>query len=179
MQKNWVVFPEKIRGKYAILHNISPEIRIKYLDSLEGAIVIDSLPPRRGPQDRERWDSVVRGVGAPPIRTNEGWLIFYHAMDDRDPNKYKVGVMLLDLKHPETVIARSPEPVLEPETEYENYGHKHGVVYVCGAVVKNGTIFVYYGASDKTLAVASTQLDSFIKELRNAKAPKLETITLS
>lgn len=178
MQKNWVVFPEKIRGKYAVLHNISPEIRIEYLDSLEGDIIIDSLPPRRGPQDRERWDSVVRGVGAPPIRTDEGWLIFYHAMDDRDPNKYKVGVMLLDAKHPETVLARSPEPVLEPETEYENHGHKHGVVYVCGAVVKDGTIFVYYGASDKTLAVASASLGSFIKELRNAKAPKLETITL-
>lgn len=179
MQKNWVIFPEKIRGKYAVLHNISPEIRIEYLDSLEGDITIDSVPPRRGPRDADRWDNLVRGVGAPPIRTEAGWLVFYHAMDDRDPNKYKVGVMLLDLSHPETVLARSPEPVLEPETEYENHGHKHGVVYVCGAVVKDGTIFVYYGASDKTLAVASSPLDSFVKELRNAKAPRLETITLT
>ncbi len=179
MQKNWVVFPEKIRGKYAILHNISPEIRIEYLDSLEGDIIIDSLPPRRGPKDAERWDSLVRGVGAPPIRTEHGWLLFYHAMDDRDPNKYKVGVMLLDAKHPEAVLARSPEPVLEPETEYENHGHKHGVVYVCGAVVKDGTLFVYYGASDKTLAVATAPLDAFIAALKDAKAPKLETITLS
>lgn len=179
MQKNWVVFPEKIRGKYAVLHNISPEIRIEYLDSLQGDIVIDSLPPRRGPKDAERWDSLVRGVGAPPIRTEHGWLLFYHAMDDRDPNKYKVGVMLLDLSHPETVLARSPEPVLEPETDYENHGHKHGVVYVCGAAVKDGTIFVYYGASDRTLAVATAPLDAFVAALKDAKAPKLETITLS
>jgi predicted GH43/DUF377 family glycosyl hydrolase len=179
MQKNWVVFPEKIRGKYAVLHNISPEIRIEYLDSLEGDITIDSLPPRRGAQDAKRWDNIVRGVGAPPIRTDAGWLVFYHAMDERDPNKYKVGVMLLDLAHPETVLARSPEPVLEPETEYENHGHKHGVVYVCGAVVKDGVLFVYYGASDKTLAVAEAPLDTFVTALRNAKTPKLETITLS
>ncbi len=179
MQKNWVIFPEKINGKFAVLHNISPEIRIEYLDSLEGDIIIDSLPPRRGPKDAERWDNVVRGVGAPPIRTDAGWLVFYHAMDERDPNKYKVGVMLLDLRHPETILVRSPEPVLEPETDYENHGHKHGVVYVCGAVIKDGIIFVYYGASDKTLAVASAPLDQFLSALRDAKTPKLKTITLS
>ncbi len=179
MQKNWVVFPEKIHGKYAVLHNISPEIRIEYLDSLDGDITIDSLPPRRGPKDAERWDNIVRGVGAPPIRTEAGWIVFYHAMDDRDPNKYKIGAMLLDLRDPETVLARAVDPVLEPETEYENHGHKQGVVYVCGAVVKNGTIFVYYGASDKTLAVATARLDRFLAALRTAKTPKLKTIALS
>jgi len=166
IQKNWVIFPERFGGKFAVLHNISPTIRIEYLDSLdEPGLVIDSAPPRPKPEDADRWDNIVRGVGAPPIRTEHGWLVLYHAMDRRDPDRYKVGAMLLDLAHPETVIARSPDPILEPEADYENHGHKQGVVYVCGAVVKDGTLFVYYGASDKTLAVATAPIDRFISAL--------------
>lgn len=179
IQKNWVLFPEKIKGKYAILHNISPRIRIEYLDSLEGDILIESTPPRKGPEDAARWDNIVRGVGAPPIKTDEGWLVFYHAMDERDPNKYKIGAMLLDLDNPERVITRAREPVLEPETDYENHGYKHGVVYVCGSVIRNGTLFVYYGASDKTLAVASTPLRPFIDALKDQKIPKFKSFSLS
>ncbi len=180
IQKNWVVFPEKIRGKFAVMHNISPTIRIEYLDSLDDdGLVIDSEKPRPKPEDRDRWDNIVRGVGAPPIRTEYGWLVLYHAMDSRDPDRYKVGAMLLDSDTPETVIARSPDPILEPEADYENHGHKTGVVYVCGAVVKDGTLFVYYGASDKTLAVATADLHRFVSSLRKAKPPKLETIHIS
>ncbi len=179
-QKNWVVFPEKIRGKFVVMHNISPTIRIEYVDSLDDPnLIIDSTPPRPKPDDIARWDNIVRGVGAPPIRTDHGWLVLYHAMDSRDPNRYKVGAMLLDLSDPETVIARSPDPILEPETDYENHGHKQGVVYVCGTVVKDGTLFVYYGASDKTLAVATADFDRFVSALRKAKAPVLTKVTIS
>ncbi len=179
-QKNWVIFPEKINGKYALLHNISPTIRIAYLDSLDDPdLVIDSTPPRPKDEDGERWDNIVRGVGAPPIRMEHGWIVLYHAMDRRDPNRYKVGAMLLDLEHPETVLARSSDPILEPEADYENHGHKQGVVYVCGAVIKDGTLFVYYGASDRSLAVATANLDRFVTALRKAKPPKLTTISLS
>lgn len=177
--KNWVIFPKKIRGKFAIMHNISPTIRIEYLDSLDDPdFVIDSATPRPAPSDAERWDNIVRGVGAPPIWTDRGWLVLYHAMDTRDPDKYKVGAMLLDLEHPETVIARAPNPILEPEADYENHGHKMGVVYVCGAVEKDGTLFVYYGASDRTLAVATANLERFVSSLLTAKPPRLTTVSL-
>jgi len=180
IQKNWVIFPEKIGGKFAVMHNISPSIRIEYLDSLDDpSLVIDSTPPRPKPEDADRWDNIVRGVGAPPIRTDAGWLVLYHAMDSRDPDRYKVGAMLLDLTHPETVIARSPDPILEPEAAYENHGHKQGVVYVCGTVIKDRTLFVYYGASDRSLAVATADLDRFVSAIRKAKPPKLTKISLS
>ena len=180
IQKNWVIFPEKIRGKFAVMHNISPSICIEYLDSLDDPhLVIDSTPPRPKPEDADRWDNIVRGVGAPPIRTDEGWLVLYHAMDSRDPDRYKVGAMLLDLTHPETVLARSPDPILEPEADYENRGHKQGVVYVCGTVVKGGTLFVYYGASDRTLAVATADIKRFVSAIRHAKPPKLTKVVIS
>lgn len=182
IQKNWVLFPEKINGKYAVLHGLTPQIKIEYLDTLNDLgkkRFIESLSSHggRGYIDAERlaaWDNIVRGAGAPPLLTKYGWLVFYHGMDMRDPGKYKVGVMLLDKKHPEKILRRALEPVLEPDTTYENSGHKSGVVYVCGAVIKDKTIFVYYGASDRSCAVATAPLDTFLKDLLKEKPPTLQ-----
>ncbi len=164
IQKNWVLFPEKINGKFAIMHSISPRILIDYFDDLDAAdITIDSY--HNGHADAWRWDNIMRGVGAPPIRTDQGWLVFYHAMDRRDPDKYKVGAMLLDLKNPKKILYRSHRPILEPTEHYENGGYKSGVVYVCGAVIKDETLFVYYGGSDRCTAVASSPIETFIHQL--------------
>lgn len=181
IQKNWVLFPEKINGRYALIHGLSPKIKIEYIDdpkALGDGNYIESLSSHGGGGYIEAmrlgaWDNIVRGVGAPPIKTKYGWLIFYHGMDMRDPGKYKVGVMLLDLEHPEIILRRAIEPVLEPETEYENSGHKRGVVYVCGAVTKDGKLFVYYGASDRTSAVAMADLETFLHSLLKEEAPVL------
>lgn len=187
IQKNWVLFPEKINGKYAVLHGLSPQIRIEYIDDpkkLGHGKYIESLSSHGGGGYIETarlhaWDNIVRGVGAPPLKTKYGWLVFYHGMDMRDPGKYKVGALLLDLKHPEQVICRALEPVLEPETEYENNGHKRGVVYVCGAVIKEEKLFVYYGAADRTSAVAMADLETFLQDLLKNKPPVLEKMNLS
>ncbi len=178
IQKNWVIFPEKIGGKIAILHNVTPRIMIELVDELDApTLVIDSCPPRQT-DNAHRWDNLVRGAGAPPLRTEHGWLVLYHAMDAHDPNKYKVGAMLLDLDHPEIVLARSQEPILEPEEEYENHGHKWGVVFVCGAVIKDKTLFVYYGASDKTVAVATAPIESFLRDLKEHRVPQVKAVIL-
>lgn len=178
IQKNWVIFPEKIDGKIAILHNVTPRIMIELVDKIEAeTLVIDSCPPRQS-DNAHRWDNIVRGAGAPPMRTEHGWLVLYHAMDSRDPNKYKVGAMLLDIDHPEVVLARSPEPILEPEEHYENHGLKWGVVFVCGAVIKDKTLFVYYGASDKTVAVATAPIEQFLRDLTEHRSPQVKTVIL-
>ncbi len=182
IQKNWVLFPKKIRGKYVLLHGISPKIRIEYIDDpklLGDGTFIESLSSHGGGGYVEAtrlraWDNIVRGAGAPPLWTPYGWLMFYHGMDMRDPGKYKVGVMLLDLENPETILRRSLEPVLEPETEYENGGHKRGVIYVCGAVIKDEKLFVYYGAADHTSAVAVADLETFLQSLLKEEAPVLQ-----
>ena len=173
--KNWVLFPEKIHGKYAILHSIAPEIEIAYRDSIEDIGTEepfieswvgsrDSLPPR------DAWDSYVRGAGAPPLRTSRGWLLFYHAIDAKDPGRYKLGAMLLDLTDPTRVLHRSAGPVLAPDEAYENHG-KPGIVYACGAVVRDGTLFVYYGGADKIVAVATAPLEAFIDVLVAGQQP--------
>ncbi|MBP9728019.1 MAG: hypothetical protein KBD27_01435 [Candidatus Moranbacteria bacterium] len=187
IQKNWVLFPEKIGGKFVVLHGLSPKVKIEYIDDpkkLGRGKYIESLTSHGGggyieAKRLDAWDNIVRGVGAPPLKTKYGWLVFYHGMDMRDPGKYKVGAMLLDLNHPEEILCRAIEPVLEPETDYENNGHKRGVVYVCGAVIKDGKLLVYYGAADRTSAVAMADLETFLQDLIKNKAPTLKKMNVT
>jgi predicted GH43/DUF377 family glycosyl hydrolase len=168
LTKNWVIFPEKINGKYAILHSTSPKILVDYVDSLDSRGK-DINTYHNGNVNSKRWDNLMRGAGAPPIRTKYGWLVLYHAMDRRDPNRYKLGAMILDLKDPTKVLFRSKRPILEPVEMYENQGFKSGVVYACGAVVKDNELFVYYGGADSVVCVATADFDKFLDDLVTGK----------
>lgn len=166
IHKNWVLFPEKIKNKYAILHSISPHIMIDYFDSmdeLDGSKFIYSVhqgSPLWGTRDR-----LIRGVGPTPIKTKYGWLVLYHKMEKNETHRYKLWAMLLDLKNPTKILHNSIQPILEPDLWYENEGYKAGVVYSCGAVVKDKKLFVYYGGADKVSCVATADLDKFLEEL--------------
>lgn len=173
MQKNWVMFPEKIRGKYAFLHSINPNILIDYFDDpMHAEMAIESRFFNKG--DQTRWDNLMRGAAAPPLRTKEGWLVLYHAMDKRDPDRYKLGAMLLDHDDPAKILHRSNVPVLEPNEWYENEGAKRGVVFACGSVIKDGVIFVYYGGADSVACVATAPLDAFLEAVMRDSASKTE-----
>lgn len=182
VHKNWVLFPEKIKGKYAILHSISPNIMVDYFDSF------DEFDARDGrtyyikshyakDSGQKRWDTWVRGAGPPPIKTKYGWLLLYHAMDARDPNRYKLGAMILDEKDPTTILYRAQYPILEPDEYYENNGHKAGIIYSCGAVVIDGRLLIYYGGSDTVTCVAMADLDTFLDALIRDMPPRLKNAT--
>ena len=176
INKNWVIFPEKINGKFAIMHSFYPDILIDYFDSLDdfdGTKFIKSNNTR--PVDKNRsWDSWFRGIGPAPIRIKEGWLVLYHAMDHTNPDRYRMGALILDAKNPTKILYRSKNPILEPEEHYENNGHKWGVVYSCGAVVKYDRLFVYYGGADKFVCVASVPLSELVTHLKENKTIKLK-----
>jgi predicted GH43/DUF377 family glycosyl hydrolase len=174
MAKNWLLFPEKINGKYAILHGIAPKIMIEYFDSFkefDGKKFIHSPRPEGAPQPgREtKWDSSMRGAGPPPLKTKFGWLLLYHAHDKRDPGKYKLGAMILDLKDPTKILYRAAQPILSPDEFYENNG-KPGVVYASGAIIKDEELYIYYGGADKVVCVATTPLKEFLEYVKNQKA---------
>jgi predicted GH43/DUF377 family glycosyl hydrolase len=167
--KNFVIFPERIGGRIAILHSISPKISIAYFEDLEfteGKWIRSHYHPTAVAGG---WEAELKGCGPPPIKTEEGWLLFYHAIDRREPWKYKVGAMLLDLEKPEKVLCRSKTPVLEPDQWYENSGYKPGVIYTCGAVLKGGRLILYYGAADNHICAAHTWLDELLSSLKEGK----------
>ncbi len=176
MNKNWVLFPEKMNGKFALLHSFCPEILIDYIDDLSQLGYGNCIKSNNTrPIDPSRsWDSWFRGVGPAPIKTEDGWLIIYHAMDHRNPDRYRVGALLLDLDNPTREICRAEKPILEPEATYENDGIKWGVVYCCGAVVRDGTLFVYYGGSDTYTCVATAPLAQFLRDLKGKKEIKMK-----
>ena len=190
LHKNWVLFPEKINGKYAILHSIVPEVEIAYRDSIEDIGLtepfIKSWVGSRNdlPERENAWDSFVRGAGPPPVKTEHGWLLFYHAIDKRDPGRYKLGAMLLDIHDPTKILNRSVAPVLSPDEHYENHG-KPGIVYACGAVVRPSTalgtseetLFIYYGGADKVVCVATAPLHAFLDALVSGSQPTFTTMT--
>lgn len=167
VHKSWVLFPEKINGKFAVLHSLHSGSRdrvlVDYLDSLEDAQVQSVYDPK---EDNAVWDSRLRGAGPPPLKTKDGWLLLYHANDAREGHKYKLGALLLDLEDPSKVIARSVHPVLEPDAPYENDG-KPGVVYACGATLQGDTLRVYYGGGDKVVCVAKTSLSQLLAALKD------------
>jgi beta-1,2-mannobiose phosphorylase / 1,2-beta-oligomannan phosphorylase len=167
--KNWVIFPEKIGGKYALLHNLHHDdpnqVCIEYIDDIEKVNQpFKSHDPHLVPDRHIAWHNRMRSVGPPPVKTPYGWLLFYHAMDRSDPNRYKLGVMLLDHNNPRKILYRSKYPVLEPDEWYEN-DWKPGIIYASGAVVKGDTLFLYYGGGDKYVGVAHAKLSDFIRKL--------------
>ncbi len=166
VNKNWLIFPEKIGGKFAILHTLAPDVKVEYVNTLldiKGYIKSDR-PAGPQPGRKGMWDSKMRGAGAPPIKTSLGWLLLYHAVDDREPHKYKLGAMILDKKDPTKVLYRSAHPILSPDMPYENEG-KPGVVYASGAILRGDDLYVYYGGGDRVVCVASTPIKDFLNYL--------------
>src|SRR3989338_10284102 len=179
-QKNWVLFPEKINGKFAIFHNLDKgdptRVGIAYvnkLDTSETPSGKDAPDPQTLPDHIVAWHKRTRSAAAPPVKTKDGWLLLYHAMDKDDANRYKLGALLLDLKDPEKVLYRAQYPILEPDAWYEN-DWKPGIIYASGAVIKNGRLLVYYGGGDKHIGIASIMLSDLINSMKKNGAVKLE-----
>lgn len=175
IDKSAVIFPEKINGKYVIMHRIFPNILVDFVDDLnfDGTYWLEGkyiIPPRP-----DMWDSRKIGAGAPPIKTKDGWLLIYYATCDQEgASRYLIGAMLLDLNDPTKVLHRSKMPILSPEEKYENEGFKAGIVYPCGAVVIGETLFVYYGGADSHVCVATANLNEFVDKLKYIEIPILE-----
>ena len=161
-----ILFPEKTGGRYAMLHRpmqwagpdhgtTYPAIWICFSDDL--LTWSESTLLAKGEFE---WENKIGG-SCPPLRTPHGWLVIYHAVDSK--GIYRVGVMMLDPEDPTKVIARTPEPVMEPEEDFEWNGlYPHGVVFPTANVVVDGTIFVYYGCADQTIGVATADFSELV-----------------
>jgi len=167
--KDAVIFPELVGGRIAMLHRVAPNIQIVYFDSLEQLLnpkrdfwnaYRASLEESTVMRPKYKWEVKKIGAGPPPIRTDAGWLLIYHGVDAN--HIYRAGAALLDLDDPGWVIARSPHPILEPEEEYEKAGDVPNVVFPEGAVVRDRTLYVYYGGADKCCCLATTALDDLL-----------------
>jgi len=172
--KDAILFPEKIKGRYVIYHRIEPGIWVSYLDELKFPAPRGRHSIIMGPRSGRMWDSVKIGAGTQPLKTDFGWLMIYHGVD-RD-RVYRLGVMLVDARDPERLLYRSPNPVLSPETECEigipGKAWVCNVVFTCGAVpaedkdllYEDDELLVYYGAADSHLCMATCRVGDLLPE---------------
>ncbi len=170
-----ILFPEKINGKYVLLHRPKeyigekygvkwPSIWIKFSDDMmcwedkESHLLITG---REG-----SWEEKIGG-STPPLLTEDGWLVIYHGVSDGAVGQYQVGAHLLDTNDPLNLIARTPEPILSPEHYYETEGFYNKCVFPTGNCIVDGTLYVYYGGADKYIGVATCPIQELLDYLKN------------
>ena len=171
--KDTCIFPEKFKDGYFIVHRVGNEMCGDYLKSLDfNNNTIKKCIRIIGPRINA-WDSLKVGIATPPIKTKHGWLLTYHGVS-KSHNTYRIGVILLDLKDPTHVIARSTDAIFEPEEEYEKVGVVNNVVFPCGMVLKENLLYIYYGGADRVVGVATMKLPIVLGALvRGSKFNKI------
>jgi len=179
--RNMVLFPERIGGKLARLERPFPvysrgvpeDFDIWYSQSPDGRYWGDTeLVLGR---EHVPWANSKIGPGAPPLRTDRGWLTLFHAVDqdpkrtfcgwERNPwrKRYTIGLMLLDLHQPWRVIGFCRQPLMIPETAYELDGFRGSVLFPGGLILEDdGTVKIYYGAADTVEALATARLGDLL-----------------
>ena len=161
--KDVVLLPEKIDGKYFLYHRptTSNSMFIARSPDLEHW---GEHKPVLKPASLS-WDADKVGAGAVPIKTEKGWLHIYHGTSG---GVYRLGVALFDLKDPSKLIRRSQNYILAPEEDYEMMGGVPNVVFTCGAILEeDGEVKIYYGAADTSICLATAKLDDLIKMAEN------------
>jgi len=157
--KDHVLFPEKIEGRYAMLHRRPPDIWLAYSDDLlhwtDHQITMCPRP--------DTWEHQKVGAAGPPIKTDQGWLLIYHAVDEHF--FYRLGAALLDLADPSVVLARPGGFILEPRETWEHKGDVPHVVFSCANVVVDDELYVYYGGADRVMAVATCSMADIMRFL--------------
>ena len=202
-QRNLMLCPDKINGRYwrlerpVILPVAAPEpqycIWASYSEDLihwgesELLLGVEDVP----------FATFKIGAAAPPVETEKGYLLFFHAVDD-DPareitypggakwcSRYTCGAVLLDKNDPFQLLAMTPKPLLVPEADYETGNMKlfwrENVIFPCGAIMEEGNIIrLYYGAGDYSTCMAEINLDDLWGEMiPYSRKTRNATVTLS
>lgn len=165
--KDAALFPRRIDGRWAVLHRpdmsgqehiwISYSMDMVYWGDAQ-CVMLGGVGPA--------WDGLRIGAGPPPIETAEGWLLIYHGVKAYAGNLvYRVGAALLDKARPHLVVARSPGWVFQANEPYELSGPVDNVVFPTGAIVRGEELWMYYGAADACVCLATVNINDLVKLL--------------
>jgi predicted GH43/DUF377 family glycosyl hydrolase len=171
--KDIVLFPRKINGKFAMLHRIWPGIQIvffndwsdltmlfweNYFLDFSKHIVLDP---------KGKFEINYIGGGCPPIETPDGWLLIYHGVEEQLQGRtYHAMAALLHLDHPEIELSRLSYPLFSPTKSWEIEGIVNDVVFPTGTACFGDDLYIYYGAADHHVGVAKVQLSELLQELK-------------
>jgi beta-1,2-mannobiose phosphorylase / 1,2-beta-oligomannan phosphorylase len=162
--KDHVLFPEKIGGRYAIFHRRSPNIWIAFSDDLktwtDHQVVMT-------PRADNEWDAVSIGANGLPIKTKYGWLMIYHGYGAE--HIYRHSVALLDLDDPTRIINRPRGFIMEPVETWELKGDVPNVVFSCANIVVGDELYFYYAGADRVIGLATAKFVDVVEFARTGK----------
>jgi beta-1,4-mannooligosaccharide/beta-1,4-mannosyl-N-acetylglucosamine phosphorylase len=177
--RNMVLFPEKINGKYVRLERPFPiygrgkpeafEIwssqshDLRYWGDTRLVLGSEEVP----------YSNSKIGPAAPPVKTSKGWLTTIHAVEkvEHELNSwhsdwhkiYHAGLILLDLEDPTKVIGMAKKPLIQPELDHEVNGFRGSVIFPCGMILEdNGEVKIYYGSADTCVGLVTASLDELM-----------------
>lgn len=180
--RNVVLFPEKVGGQYVRLERpfpvysrggierfdiwVSDSPDLVYWGRSELLLAVEEIP----------FANTKLGPAAPPVRTPQGWLTTFHAVDT-DPTRgkngweaswkkrYTAGVMLLDLEDPRKVLGLCRDPLIAPEASYEVAGgYRNNTIFPCGMILEpSGEVKIYYGAADAVICLVTADVEALIE----------------
>ncbi len=173
--RNGVLFPEKINGKYCMLSRPSDNGHTPF-----GDIYLSYSPDMKywgehrsvlkvTPFEDSAWQCLKVGAGGVPIKTDDGWLMFYHGVIKTCSGyRYSMGAALLDLEQPDKVLYRTQPYLLAPSTDYEMNGDVPNVVFPCASLHdEEGKVVIYYGAADTVVGIAFGRIPEIIDFIKN------------
>jgi len=171
-EKDSFILPKKYNNQFALFHRVLPDIQIVCFDDFKDLTIdfwkdyLKTLGDHVVMEPKFGFESRNIGAGAPLIETERGWLMLYHSVEDSNKGKvYHASVALLDKHNPYKVIGRLKEPLFSPTEDYEKIGDVNNVVFPTGTAIFGERLYIYYGAGDKRIAVASVNLHKLLHEL--------------
>lgn len=185
--KAMTLFPEKIKGKFVAILSVNT-------DNPPSQTCIAYFDKESDMWSQEYWEKWYEEkdyheipifnhsadhveIGAPPIKTKEGWLLLYSYIQNyftEEKTVFGIEAMLLDLDNPKKIITRMRRPLLVPQEEYERYGMVPNIVFPSGGFVKGDEIYLYYGAADTVCALAVGNIKELLSELLDTRIVQLE-----
>ncbi|PWD98886.1 glycoside hydrolase family 130 protein [Marinilabilia rubra] len=172
--RNGVLFPEKINGRYAMLSRPSDNGHTPF-----GDIYISYSPDMKYWGEHRcvmkvadftdsAWQCTKIGAGSAPILTDEGWLMFYHGVINTCRGfRYSMGAAILDKENPSKVRYRTKPYLLAPAELYEMTGDVPNVIFPCAALTDGERVSVYYGAADTVIGLAFGYLNEILDFTKN------------
>lgn len=172
--KDFILFPRKIGGRFIMLQRILPDIQIVFFNDFADlteqfwSAYLQNLSQYVILENKHWFETRNIGGGCVPVETDEGWIMIFHTVEETNKGRtYHACAALLDKENPVRVLGRLHEPLFSPEEEWERSGFVSNVVFPTGAAQFGDSLYIYYGAADKRIAVAEVSITELIAEMLN------------
>ncbi|WP_420573199.1 glycosidase [Kordia sp.] len=184
-QRNVVIHPEFVNGKYAIYTR--PQDGFINVGS-GGGIGLGYITDMTHPEvlqekiiNNKIYHTVFElknGLGPSPIKTDKGWLHLAHGVRNTAAGlRYTLYMFMTDLNDISKVIHQPAGHFMAPIGE-ERIGDVSNVLFSSGWITDNdGTVYIYYASSDTRMHVATSTIDTLIDYCVNSPVDQYKSHT--